>query len=180
MQEIEEYKRQAAEAQAAAQAAAQPKSAIQRKSKSRDEDPPELPPISLEDVPPPPPPPPLPDLPAPPALPEMPSLPPLPQRKGPDLGGIKDVKLRKATTIDKSKPKMPVLGNTLTRQIKGGVALRAAPSPKPKGGRQSKLPDLNVMKPKQQNALMAKLIETMNERRNLLGDGDDSEDEWSD
>jgi len=135
----------------------------------------------------PPPPPPLPTMPpSPPRMPELPPLPAKPTKPTAPKGAMpiaqlqKDLsqkKLRKNSQInDRSKPltKAPPK-NGLLGELESGVRLRPTRSPSKTGP----LPDLKQMKPKAQNQLMAKLIETMNERRTAMNDSD-SEDEWSD
>lgn len=132
----------------------------------------------------PPPPPPLPQLPpAPPQMPELPALPKKPTHPAGALpgsalqAGIAKAKLRKNNDVkDRSKPMVKAPPKTgFLGAIEKGVPLARSPTQQ----RASKLPNIVKMKPKAQNALMAKLIETMNERRTLMNE-EDSDDEWSD
>jgi len=179
-----EAKRLADEASKAAEEAARERDLImkeveelRRQNQQLKEAPPPVP-IAI----PPPPPPPLPAMlraPAPPKLPQLPKksiLPPGTVPKTGMLAGIGGVNLRKAP------PKVPKpVSNTdaMLNTIQNGVKLKAPP---PKKRPTSALPDLKDMKPKAQNALMSKLIQTMNERRINVADDDDddSEGEWSD
>jgi len=178
-QAAQERDRIKAELDAATSAASKPSvasSAAKRISKTLGRGKPAAPPLPPReeekfDIPPPPPP--LPTTPEPPKPPALPSI-------GPDLGDITTVKLRKASVVnDRSKPQVKKKESTLVRQIKKGVELKAQ---KPPASHKSSkaLPDLKEMKPNQQNLLMQKLIETMNERRGALTNDEDSDDEWSD
>mmetsp|Transcript_22300 Transcript_22300/g.43756 ORF Transcript_22300/g.43756 Transcript_22300/m.43756 type:complete len:663 (-) Transcript_22300:751-2739(-) len=144
---------------------------------------------------PPPPPPPLPVVP--PAPPPMPELPPLPalaaipededeetvQSTPPTPRFALPPPPPKPITKKPSMPAIPRANAGLLAGIQQGVDLRrvGTPSVAPRrtNGSGKALPDLGAMKPKAQNQLMAKLIETMNERRAAMSDSD-SEDEWSD
>lgn len=133
--------------------------------------PPPLPALPEMDAPPPPPPPPLPDAGAPPAPPPLPKLPTRanggPKIAATDLG---KVNLKKAPPPKKAAKKPQ---STLNRAILGGVALKKTD---PKDRKQ--LP--SIENDKQKNHIMAKLIETMNERRGVMNEASDSEEEWSD
>ncbi len=128
------------------------------------------------------PPPPPPPLPAPIAQPKPPPLPAIP---GLSLNALKDGKSALKKAPEKEKERTPQ--DTLRTQIKKGAQLKAAApqaAAPPAGGigpskGAGALPDLGVLQPRQQNQLMAKLVETMNQRRVVVGgDNEEDNDDW--
>ena len=96
------------------------------------------------------------------------------------MSALKDGKSALKKAPEKTKERPPQ--DTLRTQIKKGAQLKAAAPPAggigPSKGAGA-LPDLGVLQPRQQNQLMAKLVETMNQRRVIVGgDNEEDNDDW--